>query len=128
MQQHFLHCGKQRRRFSSVVGYNGISISIVGYNGQQSQDGSQRRSFSSIEGFNRNVVFSVVSHNVGVFLPLYPTPQQNLIWCTASYNTEAFSVQYSTPGNNIFFVINTTQKYSRSADLKNKLIGVMVYF
>jgi hypothetical protein len=31
-----------------------------------------------------NIFFSVVSHNAGVFLPLYPTPQQNLMQCTVS--------------------------------------------
>ncbi len=93
--------------FFSVVGNNGEGFpplrdtteevfSIVGYNGEQSQDGLQ--------------TFSVVSHNAGVFLLLYPTPQQNLIRCTVSHYTEAFSALYPIPENNIFFVLNTTQK------------------
>jgi hypothetical protein len=56
-----------------------------------------------------NKFFSVVSHNAGIFLPLYPTPQQNLMQCTVSNFTEAFPGLYPTPENNFFFVINTTQ-------------------
>jgi hypothetical protein len=58
----FLHCGIKRRRFSSVVGY-------------------YRRGFFSLWGGTRNNLrifykfYSVVSHNAIVFLPLYPTRQ-----------------------------------------------------
>jgi hypothetical protein len=51
---------------------------------------------------------TVVSHNAGVFLPLYPTPQQNLMRCTVSHYTEAFSVLYPTPENKNFFIKNKT--------------------
>jgi hypothetical protein len=57
-----------------------------------------------------NKFFSVVSHNAGIFLPLYPTPQQNLMQCTVSHFTEAYCALYPTLENKFFFVINTTQK------------------
>jgi hypothetical protein len=57
-----------------------------------------------------NKFFSVVSHNAGVFLPLYPTPQQKLMQFPVSRYTEAFSALYPTLENNIFFVINTTEE------------------
>jgi hypothetical protein len=67
-------------------------------------------SFSSVAGYNGSRFFSVVCHNAGVFLPEYPTPQQNLMRCPVSHNTEVFSALYPTPDSNIFFVINITQK------------------
>ncbi len=90
----------------------------MGYNRQQPQEGSQiffhcipqRMSFSSVAGYNGSRFFSVVCHNAGVFLPEYPTPQQNLMRCPVSHNTEVFSALYPTPDSNIFFVINITQK------------------
>jgi hypothetical protein len=82
----FLHCGTQRKWFFSVVGYNR----------EQSLDGYQ--------------IFSVVSHNAGIFLPLYPISQQKLMRSSVFHVTEAFSALYPTSENNLFFVINTTQK------------------
>jgi hypothetical protein len=56
----FLHCGIQQQRI----------FSIVGYNGEQFQDGKQ--------------IFSFVSHDAGNFSSVYSTPQQNLMQCTVS--------------------------------------------
>jgi hypothetical protein len=92
----FFCCGIQRRRFSSVVGHKGRDFFCCGI---------QRRTISG-----RLKKFFVVSHNAGIFLPLYPTLQQKLMQCTVSHFTEDFSALYPTPENNFFFVINTTQK------------------
>jgi hypothetical protein len=67
MEEVFAPCEIQQKRFYFIVGDK-----------EQSQDVlqiffhyiPQRRSFSSI-----------VSHNPGVFLALYPTPQENLLCC-----------------------------------------------
>jgi hypothetical protein len=69
-------------KFFSAVGYNGEGFSyVVGYN---------RRGFflmwDTTENNLRmtNKFCSIVSHMQEIFLPLYPTPQQNLVQCTVS--------------------------------------------
>jgi hypothetical protein len=58
----FLRCGIQQKRIFSVVGYNG----------EQSQDGKQ-------------IFFYCIPPTMQeIFLLLYPTPQQNLVQCTVS--------------------------------------------
>jgi hypothetical protein len=52
----------------------------VGYNGRGF---FSKRFFSVVDTTEKNLrmankLFSIISHNAGVFLPLYPTPQQNL--------------------------------------------------
>jgi hypothetical protein len=59
----FLHCGIQGKRFFSVVDKTEKNLRMA------------------------NKFFSVVFYNARVFLPLYPTPQQNLMRCTVSHNT-----------------------------------------
>ncbi len=86
----FYHCGKQRKRFFSVVGYNrsffplwdttekvflccGIQqkriFSVVGYNGEQSQGGKQ--------------IFFHVFHNAGNFSSVvsYTTTEYFAVYC-----------------------------------------------
>jgi hypothetical protein len=68
----FFRCGIQQRRFSFVVGYN-------------------RRGFfplwDTMENNLRvaNKFFSMYSTTQEIFLPLYPTPQQNILQCTVSW-------------------------------------------
>jgi hypothetical protein len=80
MEEVFVRCGIQQKSFFSIVEYNREGFpplwdtmeevfSFVGYNREKSQD-----------GYN-------FFPNTGVFLPLYPTPQQNLMRCTVSHNT-----------------------------------------
>jgi hypothetical protein len=56
MPQVFFRCIPQWKRFSSVVGYNGIGLrfsSVVGYNGRGFPlFGTQWRRFSAIVGYN----------------------------------------------------------------------------
>ncbi len=88
----FYRYGRQRKRFFSVVGYNGRVFFRCGI---------QRRRFSSIVGYNirrfffcgiqrRTIsgwpqkIFLLYPTTQEIFLPLYPTPQQNLMQCTVS--------------------------------------------
>ncbi len=67
----FFRCGIQRRRFSSVVGYN------------------RRGFFLLLDTTEKNLrmakkIFLLYPTTQEIFLPLYPTLQQNLMLCTVS--------------------------------------------
>ncbi len=98
MQQHFLRCGIQQRRFSFVVVYNERSFFLL-WDTMKTISGwlkffflrciPQCRSYSSVMGYNRSVFFRCIPQ-CRSFLSLCSTPQQNLKQYTGSHNTEAF--------------------------------------
>jgi hypothetical protein len=123
----FCRCGIQRKRFFSVVGYNGRVFSRCGI---------QQRRFSYVVGYNRRGFFPLwdtteeVFFRCGIqrrtisgwrtnfvllyptmheiFLPLYPTPQQNLVKCTVSQKI----LQHFIPQRRRFSsVVSHNQRY-----------------
>jgi hypothetical protein len=106
------------------VGYNGEDFptlwdtteedfSVIGYNGEQSQDGKQilfycipqcrKFFFCCILHFNRILcsvlslrkIFSIVSHNAAGFLPLYPTMEDIFLRCGIQWKRFIFVVGYN---------------------------------
>jgi hypothetical protein len=112
----FLRCGIQQKRI----------FSIVGYNGEQSQDGKQilfycipqcrKFFFRCILHLNRilcNVlyprkIFSIVSHNAAGFLPLYPSMEEIFLCCGIQRKRFFFVVGYN--GRNFPPLWDTTEE------------------
>ncbi len=133
----FLSCGIQRKRFfplwdtsEKVYLRCGIQqkriFSVVGYNGEQSQDGIEilfycipqcrKFFFSCILHRNRILcsvlyprkIFSIVSHNAQGFLPLYPTMEDIFLRCGIQRKWFFFIVGYN--GRRFPPLWNTTEE------------------
>ncbi len=114
----FLRCGIQQKRI----------FTIVGYNGEQSQDSKQiffycipqRRKFffRCILHHNRILcsvlyprkIFSIVSHNYAGFLPLYPTMEDIFLRCGIQRKRSFFVVGYN--GRSFPLLWDTTEFFS----------------
>jgi hypothetical protein len=121
MEKVFLHCGIQQK----------IIFSVVGYNGEQFQDGKQiffycitrRRKFFFLCILHHNrilcsvlyprKIFSIVSHNAAGFLPLYLTIEDIFLRCgiqwkrfflVVGYNGRSFSPVWDTTEDVFSFV------------------------
>jgi hypothetical protein len=101
----FLHCGIQRKRFFSGVGYNGRGVRPVWIHQRTISGCFLPNIFCCIKqsrGF-----FSIVPHTGMVSLPLLPTAQKNL--CSVSHTAECSvplgdTVQKNDTKNYIFLL------------------------